>query len=167
MSTTPLRYTDAELQEFKILIDGKLEKARKEVLFLREQIQEANENSASQQSGDWTDESSSHTEMELLNNMLGRQHLFVQNLESALRRIQNKTYGVCSVSGELIDKKRLSLVPHATKSVEAKSRNGNGSDRNSDANALNGSANGKKTWEDEDAVEEEDASSHSKSFGRD
>ena len=108
------------MQEFKVLIDEKLTAARKEVQFLREQMLEINENSANQQSGDWTDESSSHTEMEMLNNMLSRQQQFMRNLENAVIRIQNKTYGICSMTGQLISKERLKLVPHATKSVEAK-----------------------------------------------
>jgi DnaK suppressor protein len=117
---TKHRYSDLELAEFKVLIDDKLEKANNELQFLRDQMLEINENNSNQQSGDWTDESSSHTELEMLNSMINRQHQFIQNLENALIRIHNKTYGVCAISGELIDKKRLYLVPHATKSVEAK-----------------------------------------------
>jgi RNA polymerase-binding transcription factor DksA len=117
---TAVRYSDEELREFKVLIDDKLAATRKEVQFLREQMLEINENSANQQSGDWTDESSSHTEMEMLNNMLARQQQFLRNLENATMRIQNKTYGVCTMTGQLISKERLRLVPHATKSVEAK-----------------------------------------------
>lgn len=120
MAANTVRYSDEELHEFKVLIDEKLEKAHQEVAFIREQMLEINENSSNQQSGDWTDESSSHTEMEMLNNMLARQQQFIRNLENALIRIQNKTYGICSITGQLIDKNRLRLVPHATKSVEAK-----------------------------------------------
>jgi DnaK suppressor protein len=120
MAATTVRYSDEELNEFKVLITDKLAKARQEVKFIREQMLENNENSNNQQSGDWTDESSSHTEMELLNNNLARQQQFIRNLENALLRIQNKTYGICIISGQLIDKNRLRIVPHATKSVEAK-----------------------------------------------
>lgn len=120
MAATSVRYSDEELQEFKELITDKLAKAHQEVAFIREQMLEINENSSDQQSGDWTDESSSHTEMEMLNNMLARQQQFVRNLENAQLRIQNKTYGICTITGQLIDKKRLRLVPHATKCVEAK-----------------------------------------------
>ena len=120
MAALANRYSDEELQEFKVLIDEKLDATRKEVQFLRTQMMEINENSSNQQSGDWTDESSSHTEMEMLNNMLGRQQQFLRNLENATLRIQNKTYGICSLTGQLISKERLRLVPHATKSVEAK-----------------------------------------------
>jgi DnaK suppressor protein len=120
MATTTVRYSDEELNEFKSLIQEKLVSARQEVVFIREQMLEINENSSNQQSGDWTDESSSHTEMEMLNNMLARQQQFIRNLENALIRIQNKTYGICTITGTLIDKNRLRLVPHATKSVEGK-----------------------------------------------
>jgi DnaK suppressor protein len=120
MAATTVRYSDEDLSEFKALITDKLVKAREEVRFIREQMLENNENSNNQQSGDWTDESSSHTEMEMLNNTLSRQQQFIRNLENALLRIQNKTYGICIVSGRLIDKNRLRIVPHATKSVEAK-----------------------------------------------
>jgi RNA polymerase-binding transcription factor DksA len=120
MAAMTNRYSDEELREFKELIDDKLVKARDEVRFLREQMLEITENSANQQSGDWTDESSSHMEIEMLNNSLTRQQQFIRNLELALIRIQNKTYGVCTMTGQLIDKQRLRLVPHATKSVEAK-----------------------------------------------
>lgn len=120
MAVPAVRYSDEELHEFKVLIDDKLAATRKEVQYLRDQMLEINENSANQQSGDWTDESSSHTEMEMLNNMLARQQQFLRNLENAIIRIQNKTYGICSITGHLISKERLKLVPHATKSVEAK-----------------------------------------------
>lgn len=120
MAVPAIRYSDEELHEFKVLIDEKLASTRKEIQFLREQMLEINENSANQQSGDWTDESSSHTEMEMLNNMLARQQQFLRNLENAVIRIQNKTYGICTLTGQLISKERLRLVPHATKSVEAK-----------------------------------------------
>ncbi len=79
-----------------------------------------NENNADIQGSDWFDDSSIHSEVELLNNMAIRQRQFIQNLENALVRIENKTYGICTVTGNLIDKKRLLLVPHATKSIEAK-----------------------------------------------
>jgi DnaK suppressor protein len=120
VASTTARYSDDELQEFKKLIEEKLTKSRAEVQFLRQQMTEINENSSNQQSGDWTDESSSHMEMEMLINTLGRQQHFMRNLENALQRITNKTYGVCTLTGDLIPKERLRHVPHATKSIEAK-----------------------------------------------
>ncbi|MBK8721897.1 MAG: TraR/DksA family transcriptional regulator [Saprospiraceae bacterium] len=115
-----VRYSDEELLEFKALIDDKLEKATQQLDFMREQIVELNETSGDQQGGDWFDDSSIHTELEMLNNQVIRQQQFISNLNNALIRIQNKTYGICSVTGQLIEKARLLVVPHATKSVAAK-----------------------------------------------
>lgn len=120
MALTAARYSDEELEEFKSLIEEKIIKTTQEVEFLKSQITESHENSASQHSGDWTDESSLHTEMEFISNSLLRQQQFLRNLELAHMRVHNKTYGICSITGQLIDKERLRLVPHATKSVEAK-----------------------------------------------
>lgn len=120
MSTTIIRYSDEELAEFKALIDEKMAVARQELEFMKDQIMEMNENASEKQGGNWFDDSSVHTELEMLNNMVIRQQQFINNLENALIRIQNKTYGICMVTGQLIDKKRLMLVPHATKSVIAK-----------------------------------------------
>ena len=120
MTTSVTRYTDEELQEFKALIDEKMATAKEELEFMRDQIVELNENSGDQQGGDWFDDSNTHAELEMLNSMMIRQQQFVRNLENALIRIHNKTYGICSVTGKLIEKKRLMSVPHATKSMEAK-----------------------------------------------
>lgn len=119
-NTKFIRYSDEDLQEFKRLIEDKLQNAKEELEFVKEQIIELNENGSEQQGGDWVDDSSVYAELEMLNRMAERQQKFVQSLESALVRIGNKTYGICSVTGKLIDKKRLLLVPHATKTVEGK-----------------------------------------------
>ena len=115
------RYSDAELEEFRQLIQQKLDKANEEFRFMQEQLQELGESAIDQNSSDLSDDSSIHTEIEMLNRMIGRQVQFIRNLEAALHRIRNKTYGICTITGELIDKKRLMLVPHATKSVVGKS----------------------------------------------
>lgn len=115
-----LRYTDEELQEFKTLIDDKLTKAEEELEFTQQQIAELNENGFNQQGGDWYDDSTAHTDLELLQRMAARQQRHIQDLRNALLRIQNKTYGICTVTGQLIDKNRLRLVPHATKSIDGK-----------------------------------------------
>lgn len=120
MSNTVIRYSDEDLAEFKALLEQKLQRERDEVNFMRDQIIELNENSGDQQGGDWFDDSSIHAELEMLNNQVIRKQQYIYNLENAMIRIQNKTYGVCTVTGQLIEKKRLLLVPHATKSVEAK-----------------------------------------------
>ncbi len=114
------RYSDKELAEFKAILTEKVLTSRQELTYLLEQIVEMNENNADIQGSDWFDDSSIHAEVELLNNMAIRQRQFIQNLENALVRIENKTYGICVITGALIDKKRLMLVPHATKSIEAK-----------------------------------------------
>lgn len=115
------RYSDAELMEFKKLIEEKLEIAKKEFEFTNAQISELNGNNSDRDGGDLLDDSNKQAELEMLNSMLFRQKQFIQNLENALIRIRNKTYGICTVTGQLIDKKRLMLVPHATKSIEGKS----------------------------------------------
>jgi DnaK suppressor protein len=147
VATTTARYSDDELQEFKKLIEEKLTKSRAEVQFLRQQMTEINENSSNQQSGDWTDESSSHMEMEMLINTLGRQQHFMRNLENALQRITNKTYGVCTLTGDLIPKERLRHVPHATKSIEAKNAR---PIHNSSTHAVGENASRRRTATDEE-----------------
>jgi RNA polymerase-binding transcription factor DksA len=119
-STTTIRYSDAELQEFKALIEKKIERTKEELNYLNDQIEDLNASSADAQSGDWFDDSSRHADIEMLSNMATRQRQFLESLEAAMIRIKNKTYGICSVTGKLIDKKRLMVVPHATKSLEAK-----------------------------------------------
>lgn len=116
-----LRYSDEELQEFKVLIEEKIAKAQEELDFTNQQIAELNENGFNQQGGDWYDDSTAHTDLELLQRMAARQQRHVQDLKNALLRIHNKTYGICIVTGQLIDKQRLRLVPHATKSIDGKS----------------------------------------------
>jgi RNA polymerase-binding transcription factor DksA len=115
-----VRYKDEDLAEFKELIDKKLTQAQEELATTERQISDLNENGFNQQGGDWYDDSTAHTDLELLQRMLTRQQRYVQDLSNALLRIQNKTYGICTVTGQLIDKKRLLLVPHATKSIDGK-----------------------------------------------
>lgn len=125
-----MRYSDAELAEFKELILRKLEAAKKELTYLHGLITRKDE-----MSGDETDnrymtmeDGSLSMEREQLSQMASRQHDFIDKLEKALIRIENKTYGICRVTGKLIDKARLRAVPHATLSMEAKmgmSRNSN------------------------------------------
>jgi RNA polymerase-binding transcription factor DksA len=114
------RYSDLELQEFKELIEKKLNRALEEFNYVNNQIDELNDSNGDRDSGDFMDDSNKQMEIELLNSMLFRQKQFIRNLENALIRIRNKTYGICTVTGQLIDKNRLKLVPHATKSVAGK-----------------------------------------------
>lgn len=115
-----VRYSDEDLQEFKAIVDERLVQAQNELSTTEKQIADLNENGFNQQGGDWYDDSTAHTDLEMLQRMLQRQLRFVQDLKNALLRIQNKTYGICTVTGELIRKERLRLVPHATKSMDGK-----------------------------------------------
>ncbi len=119
-AANPVRYSDAELEEFRTLILGKLEKAQQELEFMQSQLAELSDSANGKNSADLFDDSSLHTDIEMLSRMITRQQQFVRNLEAALVRIKNKSYGICSVTGQLIDKKRLMPVPHATKSVMGK-----------------------------------------------
>lgn len=119
MEDLNLRYSDKELKEFKDLIDNKLVSAREELKNLKEAL----ENHTDSQAGNkaWNmEEGTDTTEMEYLMNQISRQHQYIRNLELALVRIENKTYGICRVTGKLIPKERLRIVPHATLSLEAK-----------------------------------------------
>ncbi len=133
MNEPKVRYSDEELQEFKELIDAKLLQAQEELNTTQQQIADLNENGFNQQGGDWYDDSTTHTDLEMLQRMLVRQQRYVQDLRNALLRIQNKTYGVCSVTGLLIDKSRLRLVPHATKSIDGKNLANSGKEFQSDS----------------------------------
>lgn len=119
-SNATIRYTDAELQEFKALVEKKLAKAKEQLDALQAQIMENTENSGDEHGVDWSDDSTFNNQMEMLNNMAIRQRKYIQDLQNALIRIQNKTYGVCMITGQLIDKKRLMAVPTTTKSLAAK-----------------------------------------------
>lgn len=134
MSNDPkVRYSDEELQEFKVIIDEKLKQAQEELNTTQQQIDDLNENGFNQQGGDWYDDSTAHTDLEMLQRMLTRQQRHVQDLRNALLRIHNKTYGICIVTGALIDKNRLRLVPHATKSIDGKNIANSGKEMNTDS----------------------------------
>ncbi|MEO5783758.1 MAG: TraR/DksA C4-type zinc finger protein [Ginsengibacter sp.] len=117
-----MRYSDGELNEFRELIQRKLETAKKELGYLQGLITRKDE-----MGGDDTDnrymtmeDGSLSMEREQLSQMASRQITFIDHLEKAMMRIENKTYGICRVTGKLIDKARLRAVPHATLSIEAK-----------------------------------------------
>lgn len=112
------RYSDADLEEFKALIEKKLAKATQDFNFMQEQITDMAE--AKDNEGDWMDDTSATVEIEMLSGMASRLKKHIQDLQFALLRIKNKTYGVCTVTGELIDKRRLLAVPATTKSVLGK-----------------------------------------------
>jgi RNA polymerase-binding transcription factor DksA len=112
------RYSDEELQEFDLLIDEKLEKAKDQLQFYLNQLQDLSENPDSKIKG--LDDGLSTSEAERLTTMAARQKKHIQHLENAKIRIKNKVYGICRVTGKLISKERLRAVPHATLSIEAK-----------------------------------------------
>jgi DnaK suppressor protein len=116
------RYSDAELQEFKELILKKLESARAEFLNLQKQLSNPNENGTEDTANKYmTMEDGAYTfEKENINQLAARQKKFINNLDAALVRIENKTYGICRVTGKLINKERLRAVPHTTLSIDAK-----------------------------------------------
>ncbi|MCW3124446.1 MAG: TraR/DksA family transcriptional regulator [Bacteroidetes bacterium] len=114
-----LRYSDAELKEFKEIIDKKLAAGREELKNLKDSLESHTESQVGNKS--WNMEEGSDTsEMEYLMNQIARLNKFIRDLEMALVRIENKTYGICRATGKLIDKNRLRVVPHATLSMEAK-----------------------------------------------
>lgn len=112
------RYSDKDLEEFRLIIEEKLAKARKELEVQTAELLEMETNGENR--FDNINESSLSYERDYLSQMVERQQRFVRDLENALLRIQNKTYGICVVTGELIDKRRLKAVPHTTKSIQAK-----------------------------------------------
>lgn len=116
------RYSDEELQEFKELILQKLEVARAEYDQIMDTLTGRNANDVSDTSPTYKalEEGSLTQSKEELTNLAVRQQKFIQGLQAALVRIENKTYGVCRVTGKLIPKERLRAVPHATLSIEAK-----------------------------------------------
>ena len=117
-----VRYSDEELQEFKAIILDMLEKAKKEYKTLRDVVTHDSSNDIEDTSPTFKvmEEGASTLSKEEAGQLAQRQYKFIQNLEAALVRIENKTYGVCRVTGKLIPKERLRLVPHATLTVEAK-----------------------------------------------
>ena len=114
------RYSDQELDEFKAIIEDRLSKAQAQLENIKEQIYEITENGGDEHGGDWVDDSGFNTDMELLNTMAIRQRKYVQDLDNALVRIRNKTYGICVISGNLIPIERLRAVPTTTKSLTVK-----------------------------------------------
>ena len=115
-----MRYSDTELTEFKELILKKLETAKKELAYLQGLITRKDEGDMEDGRYMTMEDGSMSMEREQLSQMASRQITFIDHLEKALMRIENKTYGICRVTGKLIDKARLRAVPHATLSIEAK-----------------------------------------------
>ncbi len=116
------RYSDEDLKEFKELIQKKIEKAERDLMLIRESFINDQNNGTDDTSPTFKafEEGAETLSKEQNAILAGRQEKFVRDLKNALIRIENKTYGICRVTGKLIGKDRLRAVPHATLSIEAK-----------------------------------------------
>jgi len=116
------RYSDSDLAEFREIINRKLDSAKKELAYLQGLITRKDEMGGDNDDARYMtmEDGSMSMEREQLSQMASRQITFIDHLEKAVMRIENKTYGICRVTGQLIDKARLRAVPHATLSMEAK-----------------------------------------------
>ena len=126
MARQKTKYTAKELAQFEKLIIEKRDNAQKELDFIRESLLRSNLSGTDSTQGalKTLEDGADTMEKESLSQLAGRQQKFISNLENALIRIKNGTYGICKDSGKLIDKKRLMAVPHATQSIEAKLKRG-------------------------------------------
>ena len=125
-SNVVYRYSDQELMEFKTIIQTKLDIARKELAYLQNLITGKDDMSSDEREGrnKGMEDGGMSMERDQLSQMASRQIIFIDHLEKALMRIENKTYGICKVTGKLIDRARLRAVPHTTMSMEAKAGKG-------------------------------------------
>lgn len=121
-TTEKTRYSEADLQEFKGLLLDKLRIAKEELNSLATSLSSPNANGTDDTAGTYKtlEDGSATLEKEQINQLAARQKKFIEQLEAALVRIENKTYGVCRETGKLIPKERLRAVPHTTLSMEAK-----------------------------------------------
>lgn len=120
------RYSDSELEEFKVLILQKIEEAQDDLNLLRGSLSHTDDHGTDDtgRTFNMMEDGSETLSREEVAQFASRQERFIQNLQSALVRIENKTYGICRITGKLIKKERLLLVPHATLSIEAKNAQG-------------------------------------------
>ncbi len=116
------RYSDSDLAEFKEIVEKKLAIAKEELAYLISQIKEENPNGTSDTESSYLsiDDGTASLRKESISILAARQQKFIDNLDAALMRIENKTYGICKVTGSLISKERLKAVPHTTQSIAAK-----------------------------------------------
>ena len=124
MIENKVKYSDAELQEFREIIEAKIAKAQEDLELIQSTYKNDSNNGTDDTSPTFKAfEEGSETMSKEANVQLAiRQEKFIRDLKNAILRIENKTYGVCRVTGKLIQKERLKLVPHATLSIEAKRR---------------------------------------------
>jgi len=120
--TEKTRYSESDLQEFKGIILEKLRSAKEELNALATSLSSPNANGTDDTAGTYKtlEDGSATLEKEQINQLAARQKKFIEQLEAALVRIENKTYGICRETGKLIPKERLRAVPHTTLSMEAK-----------------------------------------------
>ena len=116
------RYSEEELKEFETLINEKLTKAKSELVMLKQTLNRSNDSGTDSTSGNTKvlEDGADTAEKENLSQLAARQQKFINNLENALIRIKNGTYGICIDTGKLIQKERLKAVPHTMHSIEAK-----------------------------------------------
>lgn len=122
MEKSKNRYSDADLEEFKTLIQNKLKEAHEDFDLLKGSLSH-NDDHGTDDTGrtfNMMEDGSETLSREEVAQLAARQEKFIQSLNAALMRIENKTYGICRVTGLLIPKERLRLVPHATMSIDAK-----------------------------------------------
>jgi RNA polymerase-binding transcription factor DksA len=122
MVATKKSFSDKELKEFKQLIEDKLDEAKLDFDLLKKTLSHTDDNGTNDTSPSFKmmEDGSDTLSREETAQLASRQEKFIKHLEDALLRIQNKTYGICRVTGNLIRKERLRLVPHATLSIDAK-----------------------------------------------
>ena len=122
MNETKIRYSDKELEEFRIIIEEKIKHSEKDLAFIESAYKNDSNNGTDDTSPTFKAfEEGSETMSKEANVQLAiRQEKFIRDLKNAILRIENKSYGICRISGKLIQKERLKLVPHATLSIEAK-----------------------------------------------
>ena len=120
MAEERVRYSDSDLAEFKQLILQKLEQAKADYELLRENIANSNDTHDTSPTFKVLEEGAATLSKEETGRLVAHQSKFIRNLEMALVRIRNKTYGICKTTGKLIPRERLLRVPHATECIEAK-----------------------------------------------
>jgi RNA polymerase-binding transcription factor DksA len=121
-----IRYSDKDLAEFRQIIQSKLIEAKEDLQLLKGQLDHSDDHGTDDtgRSFNMMEDGSETMSREEMAQLAARQEKFIQNLQNALIRIENKTYGICRETGKLIRKERLKLVPHATLSIEAKNAQG-------------------------------------------
>ena len=120
MADEKLRYSDSELAEFKQIILKKLEQAKADYELLRQDITHSNDTQDTSPTFKVLEEGAATLSKEETSRLTAHQMKFIRNLEMALVRVENKTYGICKTTGKLIPKERLMRVPHTTECIEAK-----------------------------------------------